>query len=135
MTSTQTTNNVDLVVDVGPNPLAGQTGSHKFWLNNNNNWAASIVSATVEVRDPTLAELDLTVGGGSTRVRNCTGSVGHIGAWKASRPITTGLVPKPGTTRTAEIVDTICTFSRTSINPMVPPARVYPLQVSTLVHH
>ena len=128
-------NNVELVVEVEPNPLRGRAGDHTFWLNNNNDWTASVGSANVRVRDPALAELDLVVNGACVRNRDCTGSVGNIGAWNASKPIITGLAPTTGATRTGEIVETTCAFGRLPIAPNMPPVRLFPLHVSTLVNH
>lgn len=126
-----TTNNVDLVVDVVPNPLCGRHGAHTMWFNNNNPWTAAITSASVSVRNPSTAELDLLVGGNRTRNRSI--NVGNIGAWRASKNIATTLAEAPGATSSGEFVDVTSTVSRAPSTPRQPPPRLYPLDLSALV--
>jgi hypothetical protein len=128
---TQTTDNVDLKVEVVPNPLGSAHGAHKMWFNNNNNWTAVIGSATVSVRSPGTAELDLIDGGNKTRTRNVR--VGYVAGWRASNTIFTTLAKVPGATSSGEYVDVTSTVSRAQSTPNQPPPRLSPLNLSALV--
>ena len=130
MTLQQTANNVDLMVDIAPNPLGGRPGTHTIWFNNNNSWTASITPALVAIQN-SAAQLDLVVGGTRTRSRGV--AIGNLGAWQSSTPIPTGLAGVTGATSAGEFVDVTCTVSRAPINPNLPPPKLYPLQLSALV--
>jgi len=127
----ETVNNVDLVVEVAPNPLGSQNGTHKMWFNNNNDWTAVIDSATVSVRSPDTAQLDLIDAGTKTRTRDVR--VGNIGRWRPSNPIVTTLAKEPGATSSGEFVDVTSAVSRAQSTPSQPPPRLYPLSLSALV--
>ena len=131
MPTIQTTNNVDLVVNVAPDPLAGRPGSHTSRFDNNNPWIAAIGSASVTVRDRTAAQLDLVIKG--SRVRSCTFRVGNIGPWRSSTPITMAVEPVAGATSSGEYIDTICSVARAPLAPNLPPPRAYPLSLSAYV--
>jgi hypothetical protein len=127
----QTANNVDLMVQILPNPLGGRQGTHTIWFNNNNSWAASITPAYVTVPNAASAQLDLVVSG--ARVRNRGVAIGNLGAWQSSKPIPTGLAEVAGATSSGEFVDVTCGISRAPIAPNQQPPRLYPLQISALV--
>jgi hypothetical protein len=126
----QTANNVDLMVDVVPNPLGGRPGMHAMWFNNNNKWTASITPALITVQNAG-AQLDLVVNGARTRQRNVP--IGNLGGCQSSTPIPTPLAGVAGATSSGEFVDVTCSIARAPINPNQPPPRLYPLQISALV--
>lgn len=131
MIARATVNNVELVVEIDPNPLGGRPGAHRLWFNNNNPWIATVTATTVEVRDPASAELDLLVNG--NRVRRRAVRVGNVGRWASSNPVDTTMEQVPGATSAGEMVDLTCRVSRAQMAPNLPPPALHALGVSVLV--
>jgi hypothetical protein len=126
-----TTNNIDLMVKVNPNPLSSKVGQHTIWFNNNNPWIAEVKPVNIEVLNPVTAELDLTVNGQVSSPRQV--SIGLISAWKSTNPVSTDLQQRSNSTSSGASVQVSCCVGRAPVTPNQPPPPVYPLGDVTLV--